>query len=124
MVLAMSQAACRSAAAPSDPYAGTWRGSATDDLAGATSALVTISERSETPGTWQWQGVSLITGTLLASPALTGDPRRHFSLRCDAAAGGGAGLLSVVLNGTSLSGTYVLAGCQGLSRGSVQLTRR
>lgn len=122
--LMVCQTACRTQSAPSDPYVGSWSGRATDDVAGTGTVHVTISDQITAPGSWRWQGGPGTTGTLLGAPAVPGDARRHFTLRCDAAGGGGAGLMSVSIAGSVMSGTYFLAGCSGISRGTLQLTRR
>lgn len=112
------------AATPSDPYVGSWSGAVADDRSGPGSIRITFPGALDLEGRWEaLASGATVGGTVSRLPSIPGDSRRHFGLRCGPGLAGGSALLSIMLNGPGITGTYAAAGCGSLTGGRVELAR-
>jgi hypothetical protein len=104
--------------APSDLYKGLWSGTINDSTAGAGTLRISLRDGSPISGTWgaTLPGASPIG--FVTSEAVT-TAKRSLALACGTAGSVG---LSAIVDGKTMTGTYLAFGC-GLSSGSINLVR-
>jgi hypothetical protein len=103
---------------PSDVYKGFWSGTINDSTAGAGTLRISLTDGSPISGTW---GATLPAASpigFVTSEAVT-TAKRSLALACGTAGSIG---LSAIVDGKTMSGTYLAFGC-GLSSGSISLVR-
>jgi hypothetical protein len=104
--------------APSDAYKGFWSGTINDVMAGAGTLRISLVDGSPLGGTW---GATLPAaspiGFVTSEPATTA--KRSLALACGTAGSIG---VSAIVDGKTMTGTYLAFGC-GLSSGSISLVR-
>jgi hypothetical protein len=103
---------------PSDIYKGLWSGTINDRDGGSGTLRISLSEGTPLSGTWSvvLPGASQI-GIISSEPVTTA--QRSLALSCGVSGSVG---LSALVNGKTMTGTYLAIGC-GLSSGSISLTR-
>jgi hypothetical protein len=111
--------ACSTSPSSTDPYQGTWTGSIVDRAAGPGTLRVELRAGASVEGSWTAVvGGAALTGTL-ASGSSQG-AQRSFAVGCAP----GSMLWATTVDGNRMSGTYITAGCSGLSGGSLDLVRQ
>jgi len=132
LLVALTTGACKSSApapAPSPlvyPVTGTWVGRMLDDGFGeGTLRLVLASPAADGVfrGTWSatFPAAHIVEGQAEAISLLLDPNRLVISLLC---ASGGSASLFGTLDGSRITGPFIVLGCEGLVGGTVELTKQ
>jgi hypothetical protein len=106
-------------ATPSDMYQGLWTGTINDSAGGAGTLRISLTGGSPLNGTWAAilpvaSPIGFVTSEMATSA------QRSLALACGTSGSIG---LNAVVNGKTMTGTYLALGC-GLSTGSISLVRQ
>ena len=129
LAIASLAAGCGSSRSPtaiSDPYAGNWSGTIVDDITGVGALKFGLIAQpgGGVVGTWATtfpDAANNEGGNVAATVALM---PVQFTLACTQTAPRGAAVVAMTLGGNRMSGTYSAVGCNGIRRGSMELTRQ
>ena len=114
------------ASSPSDPFAGVWLGTIADEGSGSGTLrfALTAQPGGGVVGTWAAtfsNRESNNGGTVSATVALT---PIQFALECTQSGERGVAIITMTANGKQMSGTYGGVTCNGLRRGTVELSQQ